>query len=315
MDYNKAQELIDDLLFDFVFVNRRILRNSRVSTGRILKEEMYEYINGLGIVKKEEGYGIVFYTEHPMLSKSQIEYFLGLERGDIIVDNIGPIQIQSEGLMCGYSLGHYEVSGGTLGGYVRDDDGVIYLLSNNHVIANFNKGTIGDPVLHPCKNHGGWVPGSTVGTLSNFKELKFKTGINKVDCGIARSLNQKINQNELPLVGVIQGVQEPDFGMEVIKFGQSSNLTVGIIDALEVSIRVDYRGASVFRNIAEFRSQFSVKSTIPGTVFSKVGDSGSLIVDSQTKRTVGLLFAGSDTGVTFANPISSVLETLSVTIL
>ena len=48
--------------------------------------------------------------------------------------------------------------------------------------------------------------------------------------------------------------------------------------------------------------------------FSKGGDSGSLIVDGQG-RAVGLLFAGNDKDVTYANPIAEVTKALKVQLL
>ena len=47
---------------------------------------------------------------------------------------------------------------------------------------------------------------------------------------------------------------------------------------------------------------------------SQPGDSGSLLVDGDTQRAVGLLFAGSDQ-TTIYNPIEIVLDLLAVTIL
>jgi hypothetical protein len=48
---------------------------------------------------------------------------------------------------------------------------------------------------------------------------------------------------------------------------------------------------------------------LDGNPFSLGGDSGSVIVD-EGMRAVGLLFAGNDVDVTYANPIQTVLQTL-----
>jgi len=48
----------------------------------------------------------------------------------------------------GVSIGHYQVTAGTLGMVVRKN-GVRYILSNNHVLANENKAQIGDSILQP----------------------------------------------------------------------------------------------------------------------------------------------------------------------
>ena len=49
-----------------------------------------------------------------------------------------------------------------------------------------------------------------------------------------------------------------------------------------------------------------------GRPFSMPGDSGSLIVDAETKRPVGLLFAGDGDGSTFANRIDKVVNALTI---
>ena len=63
-----------------------------------------------------------------------------------------------------------------------------------------------------------------------------------------------------------------------------------------------------FRNwVAQFENQ------IVSTPMSQGGDSGSLLVDADSRRAVGLLFAGSSQATVF-NPIQTVLDALGVTI-
>ena len=50
-------------------------------------------------------------------------------------------------------------------------------------------------------------------------------------------------------------------------------------------------------------------------MFCDAGDSGALILEQHTLNAVGLLFAGTDDGTTFATPIKEVLTELSVKIL
>src|SRR3546814_3161512 len=48
----------------------------------------------------------------------------------------------------GISIGHAAITAGTLGGLVRDrETGAVAILSNNHVLANSNQGTVGDAIL------------------------------------------------------------------------------------------------------------------------------------------------------------------------
>jgi hypothetical protein len=92
--------------------------------------------------------------------------------------------------------------------------------------------------------------------------------------------------------------------------GRTTGHTVGLITAVEVDgVAVQYDGA-VYR----FDDQIEIAGR--AGAFSAGGDSGSVIWRSRDRAPIGLLFAGSDTGgvggtgVTFANPLSTVLSTL-----
>jgi len=54
----------------------------------------------------------------------------------------------------GVSIGHPQITAGTLGCLVQKD-GVQYILSNNHVLANSNDARIGDPIYQPGVYDGG----------------------------------------------------------------------------------------------------------------------------------------------------------------
>ena len=55
----------------------------------------------------------------------------------------------------GYSVGHPAITAGTIGARVRDALGRVYILSNNHVLANSNGASIGDPAYQPGPFDGG----------------------------------------------------------------------------------------------------------------------------------------------------------------
>jgi len=65
-------------------------------------------------------------------------------------------------------------------------------------------------------------------------------------------------------------------------------------------------------NRAWFEDQIAVAGV--GGPFSAPGDSGALIVDAVQRRSVALFFAGG-IGLTFGNPIGSVLARFGVEIL
>src|SRR2546422_10036838 len=55
----------------------------------------------------------------------------------------------------GFSVGHPAITAGTIGARVRDALGNVYILSNNHVLANSNGASIGDPEYQPGPLDGG----------------------------------------------------------------------------------------------------------------------------------------------------------------
>ncbi len=74
----------------------------------------------------------------------------------------------------GVSLGHYQITAGTLGAMVTDRlTGERLILSNNHVLANANEARAGDPVLQPSPGDGGRNPADVVAHLERFIPLHF----------------------------------------------------------------------------------------------------------------------------------------------
>ncbi|MDT7864854.1 MAG: hypothetical protein RQ922_03120 [Thermoproteota archaeon] len=66
----------------------------------------------------------------------------------------------------GYRIGHISITAGALGCLVRDRvTKEILILSNNHVMANFNNASIGEPIVQPGPYDGGKHPADTIATL------------------------------------------------------------------------------------------------------------------------------------------------------
>ena len=57
-------------------------------------------------------------------------------------------QITKTPVPCGVSIGHYNITAGTLGCLV-EASGTVCILSNNHVLADTNNGVVGDDILQP----------------------------------------------------------------------------------------------------------------------------------------------------------------------
>lgn len=207
----------------------------------------------------------------------------------------------------GVSVGHPSVTAGTLGCMVYDQQS-LYILSNNHVLANSNGAQIGDPIIHPASADGGTDPQHRIATLSDFTAIKMGGPANSVDCAIAWVTPNVVRPEILQIGLPDQIVDEPRRGVAVMKRGRSSGLTTnGIVDDIHFTVRVSYREAGW----AIFTDQVLIR----GEGFSQGGDSGSLIIDRASNRPLGLLFSGNaESGTTVANRLTEVLQAMRVSI-
>src|SRR5256886_17231942 len=78
----------------------------------------------------------------------------------------------------GFSVGHPPITAGSIGARVVDGSGNVYVLSNNHVLANSNDATIGDAALQPGPYDGGTAPADQIGTLAAFNTDRKSTRLN-----------------------------------------------------------------------------------------------------------------------------------------
>ncbi len=217
----------------------------------------------------------------------------------------------------GVSTGHPDITAGTIGCRVKDSEGNVYALSNNHVYADCNNAYLGDIVLQPGAYDGGVYPDDFIGTLYAFEPIEFgPRGSNTIDAAIALTPAGNLS-TATPSDGYVTPNSETTIAkvdMKVKKYGRTTGLTQGKVTGVSGTFRVHYSSG-----FAIFVDQIVIEG-IEGAEFSAGGDSGSLIVtddpdnpDSPDKRPVGLLFAGSST-MTVANPIDAVLEAFEVTI-
>jgi hypothetical protein len=96
--------------------------------------------------------------------------------------------------------------------------------------------------------------------------------------------------------------------MTVAKNGRTTGLSCSTIFSTDID-GVDVTYDNACGSNSTFTVTYDNQIDIESSTFSAPGDSGSLIVDAQTAKPVGLLYAGSDTD-TVANPISTVLAAL-----
>lgn len=211
----------------------------------------------------------------------------------------------------GVSTGHFDITAGTIGCRVKDTEGNIYALSNNHVYANSNQASINDEIFQPGPADGG-IWDDTIGELYAYVPLDFSPGAkNFVDAAIALiyddpDYEDDYELNNTTLTGYTPSsvTKKATVNLDVKKYGRTTRETHGTVFMLNWKGKI-YYGSSV----AYFTSQIYITSE---DTFSSGGDSGSLIVtDDNNNYPVALLFAGNSSG-TIACPIDDVLTQLSL---
>ncbi len=235
----------------------------------------------------------------------------------------------------GSSVGHRDITAGTLGCLVRRGDEV-FILSNNHVLANTGSAEIGDPVLQPGPADGGVDPDDRVATLAAFfpilmaeqesgcgaaravagalnsvarllgssarmRVVSERVAENLVDAATARPIDPAVVTPELIGLGTILGVGVAELGARIRKSGRTTGVTEGEILQVDVTADVQYGPGW-----ARFADQVMAGS------MSRGGDSGSAVLDAEG-RMVGLLFAGSER-TTLINRVEHVFEAMDVTL-
>ena len=238
----------------------------------------------------------------------------------------------------GVSIGHFQITAGTLGVIVKDrNTGDRLILSNNHVLANSNDASQGDPIIQPGGADGGRVDSDTIAHLERFIPIDFgeqsggcdiaaayvaagnfmatllgsshrvsarqinRQAVNMVDAALARPINDGDVLDEIMQIGTITGTVGGELGMPVRKSGRTTGFTTDEITGIDATVSVNYGGGRT----ATFENQF-----IAGPM-SQGGDSGSLVVHGDSLNAVGLLFAGSSQTTIFS-PIQAVLDSLQV---
>jgi hypothetical protein len=203
-----------------------------------------------------------------------------------------------------------ECSSGTIGARVKSATGTTYALSNNHVYALENHAAPNSKVLQPGRydlNCATNVDDYFLGNLANYVQIKFDGTSNRVDAAIAAVSTANLD-NKTPSNGYgtpSAATVSASLNQTVKKYGRTTGLTTGSVVGLNTTVNVGYSSGT-----ARFVGQLWIRGK---GQFSRAGDSGSLIVDA-SNQPVGLLFAGSSNGDTFANQIGDVLNALNVSI-
>ena len=192
---------------------------------------------------------------------------------------------------------------GTFGALVKTSRR-LYILSNNHVLADENRLTLASPIFQPALMDGGDIDTDEIARLSRFVRLRANR-YNRIDAALAEPLARNLVGRDILHIGAPKGTVRAEIDMMVHKFGRTTSYTAGRVTSTDTDVSVEYETAEF-----TFESQIIVSGS-GNQMFSDSGDSGSIILQRGTNAAVGLLFGGSPT-YTIANHIGQVLKSLRV---
>ena len=294
-----------------------------------------------GVLSGDMTFGTIsnsgFYTAPGAIPETPVFSISAASAADATQVGTASVTLQSGGPGVNQALQSAPIALGTSGGNVNDKssgfccsgtlgslvtrNGTKFILSNNHVLARSGHAQVGEQISHP-----GLVD-TRCGANTNFTVANFTQAVklNPGGTSLADAALAQVVANEVDASGAILGLGTvscgvaqaappasttgtPAVNMLVAKSGRTTGLTCAHITDVDLAVSVQYENAcgsnSTF--IVDYDHQVDILST----TFSAPGDSGSLIVDSQTSEPVALLYAGSDTD-TVANPIQAVLTNLA----
>ena len=218
------------------------------------------------------------------------------------VQQTPPVKMGTSGGSASDRSGPY-CCGGTLGSLVRRD-GVLSILSNNHILARSGSATTGEDTVQPglidtnCSATNSNIVGDFAGNL-------VPLGSANVDAAISTARATVDASGAILDIGVpCATLQNAAIGMAVMKSGRTTGFTTGTITSINTSVSIQY--AKKCNGGQHFTVSYT--NQIVTGAMSAGGDSGSLLVSNDgTPNPVGLLYAGS-ASTTIYNPIQSVVN-------
>lgn len=134
--------------------------------------------------------------------------------------------------------------------------------------------------------------------------IKQNTADNIADAAVARPNDRAMFKEQIRGIGTIRKTAEPELGMRVRKTGRTTDTTHSTVTLLNATVTVGYNTSQGPRNAR-------LVGQVICNAFSQGGDSGSLVVSSDSGTAVGLLFAGSGLATIFT-PINTVFDALDI---
>lgn len=231
-------------------------------------------------------------------------YLEGVRLVARVTGDIQPLRSRTEKWRpapAGVSVGHHLVTAGTLG-ILLYVGGAPFIVSNNHVLALFDDAQIGDEILQPGSADGGDVPDDVIAHLWHIFPVSTESP-NTVDCALAEPVSAQAVEDRIlglrPHARLVEAVPgEAHVGMQAVKSGRTTGVTVGQVWSLDASVLIQGpHGLMVFEDL------IAIEMAAAG------GDSGSAVL-SHDGRLLGLLSFGTDANV-FACKIANIAAGLT----
>ncbi|MFF3326437.1 DNA/RNA non-specific endonuclease [Streptomyces sp. NPDC002889] len=185
----------------------------------------------------------------------------------------------------GASIGHVQVSAGTIGCIVFDKkNGTPYVLSNWHVLHG-NRGELGDTVVQPGPHDDNRIARNRLGVLK-----RSHLGM-AGDCAVATIDGRQFTRDIHELGVMPDELGEPQLGDKVIKSGRTTGVTHGIVRRIETLAMIDYGPGIGEQTIGCFEIETDPDNPPQDGEVSRGGDSGSLWM-FKTNGRPGKIMAG-----------------------
>ena len=312
----------------------RIVRTGRQFFLQVAATTGCDCINGFGITmkrvagKKTNQPAIVFYVNRKLSLRNlpvqnripqqiNIPWEYAPDGVLEVITDIQAVRFQAFGNVTrerpcpgGFSIGHIDITTGTLGCLVKDKlNGATVILSNNHVLANTNQGAAGDPIVQPGPYDAGADPDDRIATLTRFYPINFTAGVNNlIDSAICTPVDPSTVVQDIKDVGATiptetRNITVDDLGQFVHKSGRTTEHTTGYMDTVNATVTVKY---GMFEK-ATFVDQIIIEQVLAEEDISAGGDSGSAVLDKDNKL-IGLLFAGSERDDGAGEPATAVIN-------
>ncbi len=206
----------------------------------------------------------------------------------------------------------------------RRTSGALFALSNNHVFAGCNHVPVGQPIMAPSGMDTGPGMAAPRQVCLNSEIIELRSGtpdlvpLVRADAAMAAVPDPNVLTSwqgdaasgyDTPMKTSV-----PAPGMRVKKFGRTTGLTFGTVEALipapmPLPYKLRYFTAKVW-----FADIWTIRAD-DGEHFALPGDSGSLVVSEDGKTAIGLLFAVTNKGdYGFVAAIDVILANLNVTL-